>query len=134
MATMIDRPTPAGAVVTRRVAFNYQPRPETPRVNGPAMAALVAAGIGSVALGLLVVLSEAVPAVRTFMDFYSPVGPLAGKSTYAVVAYVASWGVLTTVWKGKEISFHIAYTATLVMIALGLLGSFPLLFDAFAAR
>ena len=134
MVKVIDRPTPAGAAVTPRIAFDYQPGAETPKVNGPAMAALVAAGIGSAALGLLVVLSEAVPAVKTFMDFYSPVGPLAGKSTYAVVAYLVSWGILAALWKGKEISFPIAYIATLVLIALGLIGSFPLFFEAFTVR
>ncbi len=98
------------------------------------MAALVAAGIGSFALGLFVVLSEAVPAVKAFMNFYNPVGPLAGKSTYAVAAYVISWGVLAYVWKGKEVNFPKAYTATLILIALGLIGTFPLVFEIITAR
>src|SRR5690242_5269220 len=104
MGTVIDRSTPARTAVAPRVEFDYQPRPETRKVNGPAMAALVAAGIGSFALGLFIVLAEAIPAVSTFMNFYNPVGPLAGKSTYAVLAYLVSWGVLALLWKEREIN------------------------------
>ena len=134
MGAVIDRSRPARTAVAPRVELAYQPRPEPPKINGPAMAALVAAGIGSFALGVFIVLAEAIPAVKTFMNFYNPVGPLAGKSTYAVVAYVVSWGVLALLWKGKEINFRVAYTATLILIALGLIGSFPPFFEAFAAR
>src|SRR5215207_4900659 len=111
MPTILDRPTkspvtqPPRFAVAPSLETEYERKGTPAQVNGPAMAALVAAGIGSFALGLFIVLTEAIPAVKTFMNVYNPVGPLSGKSTFAVVAYVISWGVLAYLWKGKEMNF-----------------------------
>ena len=48
--------------------------------NGPAAAALLAVGMGSLALGLCVILSEAIKSVNKALNFYDPVGPLSGKT------------------------------------------------------
>src|SRR4051812_37189182 len=56
--------------------------------NGPAAAAFLACGVGSAVLGLAIVLVEASPGhVKSWLNFYDPVGPLSGKTIVAVVAF-----------------------------------------------
>jgi hypothetical protein len=54
----------------------------------------VAAGIGSTALGLFTTLAEANTFVKEVLTFYSPVGPLSGKTTLAVIVWLLSWAIL----------------------------------------
>ena len=99
--------------------------------NGPAAAALLAAGIGSLALGLFVILAEASNSVKNALNFYNPVGPLSGKTTVAIVIWILSWMILHSSWKNKQVSFAGVFTASLILIILGLLGTFPPFFDLF---
>ncbi len=55
MTTTFERTT-----VEVRVASSEPPIVAPPKANGPAAAAILAAGIGCFALGLLVILSEAI--------------------------------------------------------------------------
>ena len=52
----------------------------------------------------------------------------------AVVAYLVAWVALATMWRGKEINLTRAYVATLVLTALGFLGTFPIFYDLFTAH
>jgi hypothetical protein len=99
--------------------------------NGPAAAAILAAGIGSMALGLFVILAQASNAVKNALNFYSPVGPLSGKTTVAIVIWILSWMILHSSWKNKQVSFAGVFTVSLILIILGLLGTFPPFFDLF---
>jgi hypothetical protein len=104
----------------------------TERPNGPAAAAFVAAGVGSAALGLFTVLSEASEWVHGVMELYVPVGPLSGKTTFAVVVWLLAWGVLHGAWRSKEVSWRMAWTLTLVLVGIGFVLTFPPVFLAFA--
>jgi hypothetical protein len=129
MATIVKDETtltPLGSPVIDLVA--------PPKPSGPAAAALVSAGIGSLVLGLLTTLAEASPAVKTFLNFYNPVGPLAGKTICAVVAYLLSWAILAVVYRGKNPPLGPAFKATFVLVGLGLLGTFPVFYEAFTAH
>ncbi len=99
--------------------------------NGPAAAALLAAGIGSLALGLFVILAEASNSVKNALNFYNPVGPLSGKTTVAIIIWILSWMILHGSWKNKQVSFAGVFTVSLILIVLGLLGTFPPFFDLF---
>jgi hypothetical protein len=99
--------------------------------NGAAAAAILAAGIGSFVLGLLTTLAAASKAVGEVLAFYRPVGSLSGKTTVAVVIWLAVWGLLHRSWKDKGINFGAAFIGTLILIALALLGTFPPFFEAF---
>ena len=99
--------------------------------NGPAAAAILASGIGSFALGLFTTLAQAITPVRSALNLYDPAGPLSGKTTVAVVVWLVAWVVFHQLWKNHQVNFTAVYIATLVMIALGLLGTFPLFFEAF---
>ena len=102
------------------------------RPNGPAVAAILSAAIGVFVLGLFTTLSEANTDVHDFLDIKSRVGPLAGKTTFAVIAYLASWVMLAPpLWK-RTVPFPSAMLVAAVLIALGLVGTFPKFFELFA--
>jgi hypothetical protein len=112
---------------------NERPTPEPARKpDGPFAAALLATGIGCFLLGLLTTLAEASGGFRTFLNFYNPVGPLSGKTTYAVVLYAISWAVLYYVWKGRDNMVRLVLRPFVVLTLLGLLGTFPIFFELFA--
>lgn len=99
--------------------------------NGPAAAAILASGIGSFALGLFTTLAQAVPTLRNALNLSDPVGPLSGKTTAAVVIWLVAWAVFHGLWKNQQVNFTSVFTVTLVLIGLGLLGTFPLFFELF---
>lgn len=99
--------------------------------NGPAAAAVLASGIGSLALGLFTTVAQAIAPVRNALNFYNPAGPLSGKTTVAVVIWLVAWVILHGVWKNRQVDFGKVFWTTLVLIALGLVGTFPPFFEAF---
>ncbi len=102
--------------------------------NGLAAAALLAGGIGAFAVGLMTTLAEAVSAISNALRFYAPVGPLSGKTTVAVVIWLVSWGVLAAVFKDKDVDFGKVSLAALILLLLGILGTFPPFFELFVAE
>lgn len=104
------------------------------KADGPAAAAMVAAGVGIFALGLLTVLSEVSEPIHTFlekMEFGRGVGPLAGKTILAVVIWGLSWAVLAGLWRAKDVSLRSAFAIGLVLGILGAVGTFPPFFLSF---
>lgn len=91
--------------------------------SGAAAAACVAAGIGALAMGLFVILNEI--GVYTAPSLYAPAGGVTGRTTFAVVVWLIAWAVLHNKWKRKEISPRGAVVATLLMIVLGFVLTFP---------
>lgn len=100
---------------------------------GPAAAAFIAGGIGTFFVGLMTTLAEASAGIKTFLTWSTPVGPLSGKTTVGVLAWLIAWFVLNNMWKGKDYDMRRAFTITLVLIGLGLLLTFPPIFEVFAA-
>lgn len=91
-------------------------------MNGATMAAVLAAGIGAFAMGLIVVLNEigvfAAPAL------HGPAGAVSGRTTFAVVVWLIAWAILHARSKTRVVSRK-AFTLSLVFTALGLLLTFP---------
>jgi hypothetical protein len=108
--------------------------PELTVPNGAACAAILAAGLGSALYGLIVLLAESNEAFRSLMILNTAVGPLSGKSTFGVLAWLAVWGVLHLLWRNKNLNFARVWTATLVLIGLSLVLTFPLFFMLFASE
>jgi fluoride ion exporter CrcB/FEX len=106
--------------------------------DGPAAAAMLAAGIGIFALGLLTVLSEvSVPLhdwLESAWEMGRGVGPLAGKTTVAVIVWAVSWAILALLWRKKDPNLRTWFTVSLVLGILGALGTFPPIFLSFAAE
>jgi hypothetical protein len=101
------------------------------RPNGPVAAAFLAAGIGSFTLGVLTTAAAASSGIAAALRWYTPVGPLSGKSLGAVIVWLIAWAVLGPRWRGKEVALGAVYRWTLILVALGLLLTFPPFFEAF---
>ena len=98
---------------------------------GPVTAAILAVGVGALTLGILTTLAEASTGIKDFLNLHDPVGPLAGKTIGAVLVWLVAWGVLHMMYRDKEVESRGALTASLVMIGLGVLGTFPIFFQLF---
>lgn len=103
--------------------------------DGPGAAAMLSAGIGIFVMGLFTILSEMSEPIHDLlgnMDFGVGVGPLAGKSTFGVIGFFASWAILHTMWKNKEIDIKRMFWIGLVLGVLGAVFMVPQVFLAFA--
>jgi tetrahydromethanopterin S-methyltransferase subunit C len=100
-------------------------------LTGVASAAILSSGIGIFVLGVLTTLKASSESIRKVLSFYLPTGPLSGLTTLAVGVWLIVWFVLHRFWKDKELNFQKIFTVTIILIALGFLGSFPLLFEIF---
>lgn len=96
--------------------------------NGSIAGAMLAGGIGCFFLGLIISLTEGSKAIGNMLNFYDPVGPLSGKTIVAVVLWLVAWGVLASKWQDQSVDFGKVYKLSLILVGLGLLGTFPLFF------
>lgn len=104
------------------------------RPDGPLAAVLLAAGIGSFALGLLTTLAEANTGFRERLILNAGVGPLSGKTVWATIIFLIAWAVLYGQMRHRDGLLRSATTAFIVLTLLGLLGTFPIFFQAFASE
>jgi hypothetical protein len=103
------------------------------RIDGPPAAGLIAAGIGAVALGLFVTLAEASTDIKDWLQWDDGVGPLSGKTILAAVAYLASFLILGLWWRQRSFALRTIVLVAGILVALGLLFTFPPIFQAFAS-
>jgi hypothetical protein len=101
---------------------------------GPVVAAMIAGGVGSFVLGLMTTLNEASESVHGALEWSEPVGPLSGKTGVAVIAWLIAWPILHVVFRGRGTTLKTAFTITMILVALGVLGTFPTFFEAFAGE
>jgi hypothetical protein len=94
---------------------------------------LIAAGIGALVLAILTVWAEASEGFSDSLTYSERVGSLSGKTIWATVAFFASWAALGVALRGREVSLAKATVITLVLLALGYLGTFSPFFELFAA-
>jgi len=94
-------------------------------------ASMIASGIGSLVLGIAVVLSEVNASIKTFLTWNGGVGPLSGKTGVSVLAFIVSWVVLHYSFKRNALSLTTSFIVTIVLLVLGLLLTFPPVFMAF---
>lgn len=102
------------------------------KAEGPIAAAILAAGIGALALGLLTTLAEASESVADWLRWSDRVGPLSGKTIVAVAVWLVAWIVLHLWLRRKPYETGRAMAISAVLIALGVLGTFPTFFQLFA--
>jgi hypothetical protein len=95
----------------------------SPEVNGSAMAAFLGGGIGAFAMGAVVLLNEA--GILAVPALYAPAGGVSGRTTLATIVWLIAWAVLHHRWKAREIAPGRVGAVTLILIALGVLATFP---------
>jgi len=99
--------------------------------NGPAAAAILSAGVGSATIGLMTTGAVISAGLKSALNWWSPAGSLTGKTGVSVIAWLVTWIVLHVLWKDKDVPLVRVLVVTLVLLALGLLLTFPLVFEAF---
>ena len=102
------------------------------RPEDPIATAMLAAGLGAFALGLLTTLAETSESIKEFLNLYDPVGPLSGKTIGAVVVWLIAWAILHVMYRTKDVESRKELAVSLILIGLGVLGTFPIFFQAFA--
>jgi len=105
----------------------------TARSEGPAVAAVLAGGIGAAALGFLTTMAEASERVKGWLELSSSVGPLSGKTVFAVCAWLVSWMVLHPLLKERARLTTAVLIMVAVLIGIGVVGTFPVFFELFAS-
>ena len=93
--------------------------------NGSAAAAILAAGVGSFALGMLSFVTDALPSVRRALIIWNPSGPLSGVSTAAIVIWVVAWLVLSGLWSKQDLNLARINLFAFTMLAVGMSLTFP---------
>lgn len=122
MATQLDRPA-------EEYVDSLDDRPD-----GPAAAVVMAAGIGSATLGVLTTFAVISSGVNDFLGkwaFDQGVGPLAGKTTIASIVFFVAWFILHRMWATRDMDFAPKFRVALILIGVGILGTFPTFFELF---
>ena len=91
--------------------------------NGAVMAGFLGAGVGAFAMGAIVLLNEA--GLVAAPTLYAPAGGVTGRTTLATIVWLLSWAALHHWWKAREVSPGRVYAVTLLLVAFGVIGTFP---------
>ena len=116
------------------IAPELAPLNLTDKPDGPGAAAMLASGIGILVLGFLTTVGVISTGVHDFLakwEWGQGVGPLAGKTTLASLAFFASWGGLHMAWRDKDVDIKKVFMIGLILGLLGAVGTFPTFFEAF---
>ncbi|RQP27721.1 hypothetical protein [Burkholderia ubonensis] len=97
--------------------------------NGPAAAAILAAGIGCFAVGLFALAGDASKSIAHFFTFYTPTGPLSGVTTSAIIVWLLAWFALSRRWGRTSVALGRVIFASFVLLALSVLLTFPPFMD-----
>jgi hypothetical protein len=93
--------------------------------NGPGAAAILAAGIGCAALGILAFAGDASDSIGKALNFYNPTGTLSGVTTLAIIIWLIAWFVLARLWGNKTVDIVKINVISFVLLAVGFLLTFP---------
>ena len=99
--------------------------------NGSGAAAILAAGLGCFAIGVIAVIADKSPTVKRALVFYKPTGALSGVTATAIWLWLASWAVLEWRWKSKSVALGRVNLVAFALLAIGLLLTFPPIGDLF---
>jgi hypothetical protein len=97
--------------------------------NGPGAAAILAAGIGSLALGVFAFAGDASPPILRAFNFWNPTGPLSGVTGTAIVVWLVAWFALARNWNARNVNLARVNVSAFVMLIAGLLLTFPPFMD-----
>ena len=97
--------------------------------NGPGGAAILAAGIGCAAMGVLAFAGDASDAIGKALNVYNPVGALSGVTTLAIIIWLVSWFVLNRMWRTQAVPMAKVNVASFALLAVGFLLTFPPFMD-----
>jgi len=99
--------------------------------NGFGAAAILAASIGSLALGILTVAGDASKAFARHLILYRPTGPLSGVTIIAIAIWLLTWALLSHRWSARNVALRPILTVSFILLAVSLLLTFPPVIDLF---
>jgi len=97
--------------------------------NGPGAAAILAAGVGALALGIFALVGDVSPAAKQAFTIWSPSGPLSGVTSAAVAIWVGAWVILSVLWRQRAVNLALVNLISFVLLAGALALSFPPFLD-----
>lgn len=97
--------------------------------NGPGAAAILAAGLGCAAVGILALAGDASDAIGRFLNFYNPVGALSGVTTLSIAIWLVAWFVLGSLWARKTVALGKVNLVAFALLLVSLLLTFPPFMD-----
>lgn len=97
--------------------------------NGPGAAAILAAGIGCAALGVLAFAGDASPAIGKLLNFYNPTGTLSGVTTVAIIVWLVVWFALAKHWQTRNVDIAKVNILAFALLGVGFLLTFPPFID-----
>ena|SRR6185312_9061231 len=97
--------------------------------NGPGAAAILAAGIGCGAVGVLAFAGDASAAIGRLLNFYNPTGALSGVTTVAIIVWLVAWFALQRLWRTRTVSMAKVNVAAFGLLLVGFLLTFPPFMD-----
>ena len=102
--------------------------------TGPAFAAILAAGLAFAVLGMTTTLAEVFDGFGDWLAFSGRVGMLSGETIIAIAVYFFSWAGLVFLWRRYDPPLLPVVVVTAVLVAVGLLGTFPPFFHLFGVE
>jgi len=97
--------------------------------NGSGAAAILGAGIGCGAMGVLAFWGDASDSMGKTLNWYNPSGTLSGVTTSAIVIWLVAWFVLDRMWRNKTVEIMKVNVAAFALLAVGFLLTFPPFMD-----
>jgi len=97
--------------------------------NGSAAAAVLSAGIGSLAVALSTIIADQSAIAKNLLSIYKPTGALSGVTTFAVLVWLFAWALLEWRWRSRDLPLKRVNLIAFTLLALSLLATFPPLGD-----
>ena len=97
--------------------------------NGSGGAAILAAGIGCAAIGVLAFAGDAWDSIGKALNFYNPSGALSGVTTLGIIVWLVAWFALDRSWRDKTVGMVRINVWSFVLLAVGFLLTFPPFMD-----
>ncbi len=97
--------------------------------NGPGAAAILAAGVGCAAMGILAFAGDASDAIGKALNIYNPTGTLSGVTTFAIIIWLVAWVILHLAWRVRTVAMAAVNVVSFVLLIVGFLLTFPPFMD-----
>jgi hypothetical protein len=102
--------------------------------NGPGAAAILAAGIGCAAMGILAFAGDASDTIGKLLNFYNPTGTLSGVTTLTIVIWLAAWFILSRMWAHSTVALAKVNLVAFALLLVGFLLTFPPAMDVLQGK
>jgi len=76
-------------------------------------------------MGILSVVADTSKPIARWLTFYLPTGSLSGVSSVAILLWLVTWFILAKRWRVRTVAIGKVNVAAFVLLALGVLLTFP---------